>query len=159
MTIERVNPNGLFKLEAFTQVVSADAVGSVAYIAGQGAFDADFKLVGAGDLHAQTVQAFKNLRTAVEAVGGTVGDIVSTNMYIVDINPEKVDTFGRAMAEALDDGELRREDNSIRSPDGVVITLTGFVISCEEDTSSTGDVVPTPATSVAPRWMTSATAP
>ncbi len=102
MTIERVNPNGLFKLEAFTQVVSADAVGSVAYIAGQGAFDADFKLVGARDLHAQTVQAFKNLRTAVEAVGGTVGDIVSTNMYIVDISPEKVDTFGRAMAEALD---------------------------------------------------------
>ena len=102
MTIERVNPNGLFKLEAFTQVVSSDAVGSIAFIAGQGAFDADFKLVGAGDLHAQTVQAFKNLRTAVEAVGGTVGDIVSTNMYIVDISPEKVETFGRAMAEALD---------------------------------------------------------
>jgi enamine deaminase RidA (YjgF/YER057c/UK114 family) len=102
MEIERVNPDGLFKLDAFTQIVTAESAGKVAYIAGQGAFDADFKLVGPGDLHAQTVQAFRNLRTAVESVGGRVDQIVSTTMYVVDITPEKVGVFGRAMAEALD---------------------------------------------------------
>lgn len=102
MEIERVNPDGLFKLDAFTQIVTAQSAGKVAYIAGQGAFDADFQLVGPGDLHAQTVQAFRNLRTSVESVGGQVDQIVSTTMYIVEITPEKVDVFGRAMAEALD---------------------------------------------------------
>ena len=102
MNVERVNPDGLFVLDAFTQVVTTESAKKVAYIAGQGGFDADFKLVGAGDLHAQTVQAFRNLRTAVESVGGKVQNIVSTTMFIVELTPEKVDIFGRAMAEALD---------------------------------------------------------
>jgi enamine deaminase RidA (YjgF/YER057c/UK114 family) len=102
MTIERINPDGLFKLDAFSQITTAPGGGRIAFIAGQGAFDADFKLVGPGDLHAQVVQAFKNLRTAVEAVGGSIDHIVSTNMYIVGIDAGKVEIFGRAMAEALD---------------------------------------------------------
>ena len=102
MKVERVNPDGLFELDAFTQIVTAEGHGKVAYIAGQGAFDAEFKLVGPGDLHAQTVQAFRNLRTAVESVGGRVEDIVSTVMYVVDLTPEKGMVFGKAMAEALD---------------------------------------------------------
>ncbi len=102
MQIERVNPDGLFKLDAFTQVVTAEGVGKIVHIAGQGAFDADFQLVGPGDLHAQTVQAFRNLRAAVQAVGGDVENIVSSNMYIVEISAKKVEIFSAAMAEALD---------------------------------------------------------
>jgi 2-iminobutanoate/2-iminopropanoate deaminase len=102
MKVERVNPEGLFVLDAFTQVVITKDVGKVAYIAGQGAFDAAFNLIGPGDLHAQTVQAFRNLRTAVEAVGSEIENVVSTTMYIVDLTPDKVEIFGRAMAEALD---------------------------------------------------------
>ena len=56
MNIERVNPKGLFSLDAFTQIVTTENAGKVAYIAGQGGFDADFKMIGPGDLHAQTVQ-------------------------------------------------------------------------------------------------------
>lgn len=102
MEIERINPDALFKLDAFTQIVTTSNAGRVAYIAGQGAFDANFTLVGPGDLHAQTVQAFLNLRAAVESLGGTVEQIVSTTMFIVDLTPEKVEIFSRAMNEALD---------------------------------------------------------
>ncbi len=102
MKVERVNPKDLFVLDAFTQIVTTESAKRVAYIAGQGGFDADFKLIGPGDLHAQTVQAFRNLKTAVESVGGVVENIVSTIMYIVELTPEKVDIFGRAMSEALD---------------------------------------------------------
>ena len=102
MSIEHINPEGLFSLQAFSQVVTADAGGRIACIAGQGAFDADFNLVGPGDLHAQTLQAFRNLRTAVEALGGGVEDIVSTNIYIVGIDAQAVETFSQAMGEALD---------------------------------------------------------
>ena len=41
MKIERIDPEGLFKLDAFTQIVTAEGAARTAYIAGQGAFDAD----------------------------------------------------------------------------------------------------------------------
>jgi enamine deaminase RidA (YjgF/YER057c/UK114 family) len=101
MEIERINPKGLFVLDAFTQIVRTKG-GRLAFIAGQGAFDENFKLIGENDLHTQVVQAFRNLRTAVEAIGGKVEQIVSTNMYIVGMDAKKVEIFGRAMAVALD---------------------------------------------------------
>lgn len=101
MEIERINPKGLFVLDAFTQIVRTRG-GRLAFIAGQGAFDEKFDLVGPGDLHAQVVQAFRNLRTAVQSLGGTVEQIVSTNMYIVGLDQKKVEIFGKAMAIALD---------------------------------------------------------
>lgn len=102
MDIERINPDGLFKLDAFSQLVVARGARRIVHIAGQGGFDSSFALVGPGDLFAQTVQAFRNLRTAVESIGGSVDQIVSSNMYIVDMTPEKVGVFGRAMSQALD---------------------------------------------------------
>ena len=101
MEIERINPKGLFVLDAFTQIVRTQG-GRLAFIAGQGAFDEKFNLIGPGDLYAQVVQAFRNLRTAVESIGGKVEQIVSTNMYIVGLDAKKVEIFGKAMAVALD---------------------------------------------------------
>lgn len=99
--VERIDPKGLFVLEAFTQIVRTKG-GRLAFIAGQGAFDENFRLIGEGDLHVQVVQAFRNLRTAVEAIGGTVEQVVSTNMYIVGLDQKKVGIFQKAMAVALD---------------------------------------------------------
>jgi enamine deaminase RidA (YjgF/YER057c/UK114 family) len=102
MAVQHHNPDGLFSMDGFTQVVVSENSGRVAHIAGQGAFDAQFNLIGAGDLHAQVVQALRNLRTAVESLGASVNDIVSTTMYVVDITPEKVGIFTNAMSCALD---------------------------------------------------------
>ncbi|MBT4521625.1 MAG: RidA family protein, partial [Halieaceae bacterium] len=70
MTIEHIKPEGLFNMDGFTQVVTSTASKTV-YIAGQGAFDKDFNLVGAGDYHAQTTQALTNLKIALAAAGAT----------------------------------------------------------------------------------------
>jgi len=102
MDIEHVNPETLFRLDGFTQVVTATGASRLAFIAGQGSFDRELRLIGDGDLHAQTVQAFRNLRAAVESVGGGIEHIVSSNMYIVGLDAEKVGIFTAAMAEALD---------------------------------------------------------
>lgn len=126
MKIERVNPDGLFVLDAFSQVVTTQAAGKVAYIAGQGAFDAEFNLIGPGDLHAQTVQAFRNLRTAVEAAGGEVENIVSTTMYIVELSAEKVEIFSRAMAEALDGQPFPSNASSMIGVQG--LALEGMLV-------------------------------
>lgn len=101
MAIEHVNPDTLFKLPAFSQIVVAPP-GRLAFIAGQGPFDAGFNLVGGGDLRAQTVQAFLNLKAALAAVGATPADVVSSTFYVVNLDDAKTDAFVAAMNVALD---------------------------------------------------------
>lgn len=101
MSIEHINPEGLFKMPGFTQVVKSNG-GSRIYIAGQGAFDQDMNLIDAGDYQAQACQAFNNLAIALEAAGAAPTDIVSTVMYVVDLNAENTQAFIAGMNEALD---------------------------------------------------------
>ena len=68
MSVEHINPEGLFSLPAVSQVVTADTGGRIACIAGQGAFDADFKIVGDGDVGAQTKQALEKPEKINKAV-------------------------------------------------------------------------------------------
>ena len=58
--------------------------GKMIYIAGQVAMDAAGSIVGKGDYKAQLQQVFSNLKTAVEAAGGSFKNIVKLNYYIVD---------------------------------------------------------------------------
>ena len=132
MEIERINPKGLFVLDAFTQIVRTRG-GRLAFIAGQGAFDEQFRLIGPGDLHAQVVQAFRNLRTAVESIGGTVEQIVSTNMYIVGLDAKKVEIFGKAMAVALDGKPFPPNASTMigvqsLAGEGMLVEISGFAV-------------------------------
>ena len=132
MEIERINPKGLFVLDAFTQIVRTKG-GQLAFIAGQGAYDANFKLIGEGDLHAQVVQAFRNLRTAVESIGGKVEQIVSTNMYIVGLDAKQVEIFGKAMAVALDGKPFPPNASTMvgvqsLAGEGMLVEISGFAI-------------------------------
>ena len=68
-----LNPKGLPEPPGYTQAVRA---GDTVYIAGQG---------GEGDPEAQVRQTWSNLRTAVEAAGGKVEDIVTTTVYLTDL--------------------------------------------------------------------------
>jgi len=102
MTIRHVNPAGLVAMpEAFSQVVTA-AAGKLVFVSGQGAFDADRKIVGWGDYYEQTRQAFRNLRTALAAVGAAPEHVVSSTMYVKDLHPDALLAFVRGMDEALD---------------------------------------------------------
>ena len=101
MKLERINPDELFKLDAVSQVVKASGVSSYAFIAGQPALDRDMQLVGPGDLAAQTAQAARNLRTAVEAAGSTLENIVSSTVYVVNLDDAAMEAFGRGLAEGL----------------------------------------------------------
>ncbi len=130
--IERIDPKGLFVLDAFTQIVRTQG-GRLAFIAGQGAFDTNFQLIGAGDLHAQVVQAFRNLRTAVEAIGGTPEQVVSTNMYIVGLDAKKVEIFQRAMAVALDGKPFPPNASTMigvqaLAGEGMLVEISGFAV-------------------------------
>jgi len=101
MPVEHHNPDTLFRLPGFSQIVVAP-VGKLAFIAGQGPFDPDFNLVGGDDLRAQTVQAFRNLKAALAAAGATPADVVSSTMYVVGLDETTTAIFVSAMNEALD---------------------------------------------------------
>ena len=81
--IERMNPQGLSTPTGYSHVVSARG-GRTIYIAGQVALDAQGRVVGAGDLAAQTRQVFANLDIALKAAGATFANVVKTNYYLRD---------------------------------------------------------------------------
>jgi len=55
------------------------------YISGLVARDPSGEVVGVGDYHAQTKQVCENLKSAVEAAGGTLADIVSVTVFVCDV--------------------------------------------------------------------------
>ena len=57
-------------------------VGNTVYVAGQIAWDAPGNLVGPGDIEAQAVQVFENLKRVVEASGASLEDVVKTVVLI-----------------------------------------------------------------------------
>jgi len=82
-TIERMNPQGLSTPTGYSHVVATRG-GRTIYVAGQVALDAQGRLVGQGDLAAQTRQVFLNLETALKAAGASFKDVVKTNYYLRD---------------------------------------------------------------------------
>ena len=79
-----INPSSLVKPTGYTHLVIAPD-GRTVYIAGQVAFDSAGKVVGEGDFATQAEQVFRNLRRALESVGGSLGDLVKTTTFITDI--------------------------------------------------------------------------
>jgi enamine deaminase RidA (YjgF/YER057c/UK114 family) len=60
------------------------ASGRTAYISGQVAFDADSRLVGPGDLRAQTEQCMRNLANILGELGATWSDVIRFTWYVID---------------------------------------------------------------------------
>jgi len=82
-----INPPGLKPLGMYSNVASARG-GTVVFISGQVAVDAQGKLVGKGDIEAQAVQVFENLKLALEAAGGTFQDVLKFTIFIKHLTPE-----------------------------------------------------------------------
>ncbi len=59
-------------------------IGNTIYVSGQVAYNSDGKLVGEGDMKAQTRQVFENIKSVLESAGSGLKDIVKINTYITD---------------------------------------------------------------------------
>jgi len=77
---QRLNPDTMFKPRVFTNIVQA---GKTAYISGQAPVDKTGALVGRGDVDAQIVQMYKNLKVALEAIGAAPLNVVRAPMYYI----------------------------------------------------------------------------
>jgi enamine deaminase RidA (YjgF/YER057c/UK114 family) len=77
-----INPREMAAPAGYSYAVKKS--GTPVFIAGQVALDRDGRLVGENDVAAQVEQVFQNLRTVVQACGGTLDDVVKINVYVTD---------------------------------------------------------------------------
>ena len=85
--IQFLNPDGIFKPSTFSQIAITGG-DTVVYISGQTARDEKSNIVAIGDVKKQAEKVFENLRVAVEAAGGTMGDIAKITTYVVGLKPD-----------------------------------------------------------------------
>jgi reactive intermediate/imine deaminase len=66
----------------FSQATTIEARGKLVFISGMTSRRADGSIAGIGDIEAQTKQVCDNLKSAVEAAGGNMDDIVRVDVYV-----------------------------------------------------------------------------
>ena len=66
----------------FSHATAIEARGRLVFISGMTARRADGSIAGIGDIEAQTRQVCENVKTAVEAAGGTLGDICRVDVHV-----------------------------------------------------------------------------
>ena len=81
--VEYINPAGLHRNPAFSNVVMVMGPVKTVYIGGQNAVNGKGEIVGQGDIARQTEQALTNLRIALEAGGAKPEHIIKWQIYIV----------------------------------------------------------------------------
>ena len=75
MSVELLNPDGIFKPDSFFQV-GIGTGSKVIFLSGQVAHDSSGSLVGKDDLAAQTEQVYINVDSGLKGAGAAFNDVV-----------------------------------------------------------------------------------
>lgn len=98
MSNEYINPDSLFPSEqyGFSQVVVTAGAKTI-YASGQTARDTQHKTTG--DFAEQSVQALRNVETALAAAGATLADVAMLRIYIVNYQIEQASAVSGALKQ------------------------------------------------------------
>ena len=81
----------------FSQAIAIEAKGRLVFLSGMTARRPDGSIAGIGDIEAQTRQVCENLKSAIEAAGGTLDDICRVDVYVR--NMEHFDAIHKVRAQ------------------------------------------------------------
>ena len=84
MLFELLNPKGLEPPVGYAHVAKITS-GTMVHVAGQAPFDDQGRVVGKGDFVAQFTQVARNLKTAIDAVGGRPAQYAVLTIYVTDL--------------------------------------------------------------------------
>lgn len=93
--IEKLRPSGLHHNPAYSHAVRTSGARTI-YLAGQVSTDEEGRIVGEGDLAAQTTQVMHNIGLALKSAGATYADIVKITTFVVGYKPELRPIIGKA---------------------------------------------------------------
>lgn len=100
-TIRYQNPATLATPSGFTHVTDAPARRLV-FVSGQVAYDQQGKVVGAGDVAAQTRQVLRNIGQALEAAGSDFSHVLKFTFFVRDLTPDAMARIREVRKEFLD---------------------------------------------------------
>jgi enamine deaminase RidA (YjgF/YER057c/UK114 family) len=103
-------PNG-----QYCHATVAEGSGRLVFVSGMTARRADGSIAGIGDVRAQTRQVCENLKTAVEAAGGSLKDVCRVDVYV------------RSIGDLAAVQEVRREFFSDSLPASTLLEVSGLV--------------------------------
>jgi reactive intermediate/imine deaminase len=116
--ISRMNPETVAPpIGSYSHAVRVETDGAAwIYVSGQIALDGDGRLVGRGDLAAQTEQVFQNLENVLRVNGATFEDVVKIQTYLTTLE---------GLAESR---EVRGRYLPSEPPASTAVRITGLVL-------------------------------
>ena len=86
-----INPPGALNSlpRGYSHAIKVRNPGSLIFIAGQGAIDANLKLIGGNDIEAQTRATFQNIKEKLTLAGASFKDVVKMVVYCSDIEKQQ----------------------------------------------------------------------
>jgi len=124
-TSKLVDPGG-----HFSQAVAIPSKGVMVFVSGMTARRADGKIAGIGDVEEQTRQVCENIKSALEAAGGSMDDVCRVDVYLRNIGDrERVNKVRREFFRSPPPASTLVEVSKLASPEFLVEISAIAVIS------------------------------